>query len=153
MAAAILVGLFSFDACAAAKKVAVFVEGNVTKEQRAMVNSAIMSRLSGNKDYKAFERNEAFLKALDKEYDYQLSGEVPENQIREIGERIGADYVIAVNAVITRDDQCQMSARLIDLVSGEVLKTCNASREFENSSTLTALANNVAYRLLNKKSK
>ncbi len=146
-------GLFGMDAFAAGKKVAVFVEGNISKEQKAMVNSAIMSRLSGNKEYRAFERNAAFLKALEKEHDFQLSGMVPESQIRAIGERLGVDYVIAVNAVITSDDESQMSARFIELETGEVLKTCNASREYEGSATITALANNVAYRLLNKKSK
>lgn len=148
-----MAGIFATGAYAAGKKVAVFVEGNLSKEQKSMVNSAVMARLSGNKDYVAFERNSAFLKALDREQDYQLSGQVPEREIRQVGERLGADYVIALNAVITKDDQCQMSARLIDLETGEVLKSCNAAREYENSSTLTALANNVAYRLLNKKSK
>lgn len=137
----------------AAKKVAVFVEGNINKEQKSMVSSAMMQRLSGNKDFKVFERNDAFLKALEREHDYQLSGEVSENEIRSIGERLGVDYVIAVCAVITRDDQCQISARLINLESGEVVKTCNASREFEGSATITALANNVAYRLVSKKSR
>lgn len=148
-----MAGIFATGAYAAGKKVAVFVEGNLSKEQKSMVNSAVMARLSGNKDYVAFERNSAFLKALDREQDYQLSGQVPEREIRQVGERLGADYVIALNAVITKDDQCQMSARLIDLETGEDLKSCNATREYENSSTLTALANNVAYRLLNKKSK
>lgn len=150
---AFLAGFFGFNASAAGMKVAVFVEGNITKEQKSMVNSAVMSRLSGNKDYKVFERNDAFLKALEREHDYELSGEVSEEQIRKIGERLGVDYVIAVCAVHTSDDQCQMSARLINLETGEVVKTCNANREFENSSTVTALANNVAYRLISKKSK
>ena len=150
---AVVAGLFGMDAFAAGKKVAVFVEGNISKEQKSMVNSAIMARLSGNKDYRAFERNAAFLKALEKEQDYQLSGEVPEREIRAVGKRMGVDYVIAVNAVITSDDNCQMSARLISLEAGEVLKSCNATREYEGSATITALANNVAYRLLSKKSK
>lgn len=138
---------------AAGRKVAVIVEGNVSKEQKAMVNSAFMSRLSGNKEYKVFERNAAFLKAMEEEMDYQLSGEVPESQIREVAGKMGVDFVIAVNAVVTRDDQCQMSARLINIETGEVLKTANSSREYENSATLTAVANNVAYRLLSKTSK
>lgn len=148
-----IVGFFSLDSYAASKKVAVFVEGNISKEQKSMVNSAIMQRLSGNKEYRAFERNSAFLKALEREQDYQLSGEVSDDQIRKVGERFGVDYVIAVNAVITSDDQCQVSARLINLESGEVLKTCNAHREYEGSSTITALSNNVAYRLLSKQSR
>lgn len=153
----IILSILAFFTCgeafAAGKKVAVFVEGNISNEQKSMVNSAIMGRLSGNKEYQSFERNNAFLKALDREHDYQLSGQVPEKQIREIGERYGVDYVIAVNAVITSDDECEVSARMIDLVTGEVIKTCNATREYEGSSTLKAIANNVAYRLLNKKSK
>lgn len=150
---AIFVSLFGFSASAAGKKVAVFVEGNITKEQKSMVNSAVMSRLSGNKEYKVFERNDAFLKALEREHDYQLSGEVAEEQIRKIGERLGVDYVIAVCAVHASDDQCHMSARLINLETGEVVKTCNASREYENSATITALANNVAFRLISKQSR
>lgn len=149
----LIAGFFGCDAFAASKKVAVFVEGNISKEQKSMVNSAIMQRLSGSKEYRAFERNSAFLKALEREQDYQLSGEVSDDQIRKIGERFGVDYVIAVNAVITSDDQCQVSARLINLESGEVLKTCNANREYDGSATITALSNNVAYRLLSKQSR
>lgn len=145
--------MFAGDAMAAGKKVAVFVEGNLSSEQKTMVNNAVMSRLSGNKEYQAFERNDAFLRALEREHDYQLSGQVPEDQIREVGQRQGVDYVIVVVANLTRDDRCSMSARLVKLESGETLKSCEVSREFENSSTVTALANNVAYRLITKKSR
>ncbi|MDE7407541.1 MAG: CsgG/HfaB family protein, partial [Muribaculaceae bacterium] len=119
---AVMSAMFGVDTFAAGKKVAVFVEGNITREQKQMVNSAVMSRLSGNGEYRAFERNGTFLKALEREHDYQLSGEVPESQIRKVGERLGVDYVIAVCAVLTSDDQCQMSARFINLETGEVLK-------------------------------
>lgn len=153
MIAAVVAGFFSFGSFAAGKKVAVFVEGNISKEQKSMVNSAFMQRLSGSKDFKVFERNSAFLKALEREHDYQVSGEVAEEEIRKIGERLGVDYVIAVCVVITCDDECQMSGRLINLETGEVLKSCNATREYDGSATLTAIANNVAYRLISKKSK
>ena len=97
--------------------------------------------------------NSSFVNAIDKEQDYQTSGEVPEKEIREVGARMGADFVIAVNAVVTRDEECEISARLESFETGEVLKTCNASRKYEGSSTIKAIANNVAYRLLSKKSK
>ena len=100
-----------------------------------------------------FERNEAFINALTREQDYQLSGEVPEKEIREVGERLGVDYVLAVNVVINRDEICHMTAKLINLETGEIEKTANQHRDYTDSSVLTALANNVAYRLLNKKSK
>lgn len=138
---------------AAPKKVAVYVEGDVSKSQKSIVSDCVLSRMSGNKDYAPFERNEAFIKALTKEQDFQLSGEVPEDEIREVGERLGVDFVIAVNVIITKDDICHMSARMINLESGAIIKSVSQKREFENSEVLTAMANNVAYRLLNKKSK
>ncbi len=150
---AAIAGMFGINAHALEKKVAVFVEGNITVSQKSMVNSAIMARLSGNKNYRTFERNDAFLRAVEKEHDYQLSGAVPESQIRAIGKRLGVDYVIAVVTTLTDDDVCNMSARLINLETGEVLKTTNVTREYEGSGTLAAIANNVAYRLISDKSK
>lgn len=149
----VLAGLFGLDAFAAGKKVAVYVEGDMSQANKSIVNSSVLARLSGNKDYRAFERNSAFIKALDKEQDYQVSGEVPEKEIRAVGERMGVDYVIVVNAVITSDEQCHMSARLLDLVSGEVVKSVSLRREYTGSDILSDMANNIAYRLINKKSK
>ena len=144
---------FSTQAMAATKKVAVYVEGQMSKSDRSIVSSAVLARMSGNKDFTAYERNSAFINSLDRKQDYQLSGEVSEKEIRKIGERMGVDYVIVINAIVSSDDQCHMSARLINLESGEIIKSVNLQREYEGSRTLSAMANNLAYRLLNKKSK
>ena len=144
---------FADQIMAAPKKVAVYVEGDMSRADKSIVNSCVLARLSGNKNYKAFERNSAFVKALDKEQDFEVSGEVPEKEIRAVGERMGVDYVIVVVAVISSDDFCHMSARLIDLVSGEIVKSVNLKREYTGSEVLSNMANNVAYRLLNKDSK
>ncbi|MDE6279232.1 MAG: hypothetical protein K2M05_04600 [Paramuribaculum sp.] len=153
---AILLTSITFAAQAmtpAPKKVGVYVEGGIDRAQRSVINSAVLARLSGNKDYVAFERNSAFIKAIDKEHDYQVSGEVPEREIRSIGEKLGVDYVIVINAEIIDDEQCHMSARLINLVTGEIIKSVSINREYTGSADLTNMANNVAYRLINKKSK
>ena len=145
--------MFAESAYAQAKKVAVYVEGNIDDDDKSIVNSAVMARMSGNKAYSPFERNEAFINALTHEQDYQLSGEVPEKEIRKIGARFGVDYVVAVNVVIKNDEICHMTAKLINLENGAIAKTVNQHRKYTDSSVLTALANNVAYRLLNKQSK
>lgn len=137
----------------ASKKVAVYVEGEINNSNKSIVSSAVLARMSGNKEYTPFERNESFINALNNEQDFQLSGEVPENEIRKVGERLGVDFVIAINVIISDDDMCHMNARLINLETGEIIKTTNVNRKYTNTSVLTALANNVAYRLLNKKSK
>lgn len=68
----------------AAKKVAVYAEGEISKDLKSVICSSVLSRLSGNKDYEAYERNPAFVNALNKEQDFQTSGEVPEKEIRGV---------------------------------------------------------------------
>ncbi|HRF68962.1 MAG TPA: hypothetical protein PK430_07025 [Muribaculum sp.] len=138
---------------AESKKVAVYVVGDIIGDDKSIVSDAVLARMSGNKEYTAFERNGAFIKTLDKEQDYQLAGEVPEKEIREVGARLGVDYVIVVNVIISADRQCMMSARLIELESAKILKSVSLKREYDAHDVLSAMANNVAYRLLNKKSK
>lgn len=135
------------------KKAAVYVEGNLNKDNTHIVSSAIVARMATCNDYTPFERNEVFVNALNKELDYQLSGEIPEKEIREVGERLGVDYAVVVYVTIGSDLQCYLTARIINIESGEILKTVNQRREYKDSQTLYSIANNVAYRLFNRKSK
>lgn len=148
----LIVAAVSAQDAFAAKKVAVYVEGEISKSAAAVVNSAMTSRISGSKDYTVFERSEAFVNALTREQDYQMSGEVPESQIRSVGERMGVDVVIVVE-VSMDDEECNMSARMLDLESGKVLKSVSADRKGTGNSTIRALANNCAFRLISKQSK
>lgn len=135
------------------KKTAVFVTGKISEDSKTIVSSAFLARMSGNKQYAPYERNEAFIDALNAEQDYQLSGEVPESEIRRVGAREGADFVIVAHVVMRPDNVCNMSARLINLETGAIIKSVTLDRKYTGSEVLTALANNVAYRLLNKNSK
>lgn len=136
-----------------AKTVAVYAVGEIPNDSKSTICSAVLARLSGNKEYQAFERNKAFIDALNKEQDYQTSGEVPEKEIRGVGQRLGVDYVIVVDTQITPDDICYMSARLIELATGKVIKTSSIQRDYTGSDVISSMANNIAYRLLNAKSK
>ncbi len=133
-------------------KVAVFVEGDLTKVQKEIVNSAFVSRLSMTKDYSIYERSETFINAITREHDYEVSGEVDESQIRKIANKHGVDYVIAVS-VAADDSSIFMSARLINIETGKVEKAVTQDRESADNKTLKNMSNNVAYRLINKGSK
>lgn len=136
----------------AAQKVAVYVEGEINQDDKSIISSSVLARLSGNKEYAAYERNEAFIKAMNEEQGFQLSGEILEKEIRKVGERLGVDNVIVVNVIISGEN-CHMSARMLDLVSGEILKSVNLKRKYTDSDVIENMANNIAYRLINKKSK
>ena len=112
-----------------------------------------MARLSSSvKEFSVYERNEAFIKAVTREHDFQTSGDVPESQIRKIAAKFGVDYVIVVSAMAD-ENGIYMSARLIDIESGKVEKTVSQDRDKNDNKTLKNLSNNVAYRLINSQSK
>lgn len=140
------------SAILAAEKVSVYVEGNVSKLQEQIVNNAFMSRLSSTKDFVAYERNETFINAITREHDYQVSGDVPESQIRKIANKYGVDYVIAVS-VMSDDETFFMTARLINIETGKIEKSVSQDRSPADNKTLKNMSNNLAYRLLNKYSK
>ncbi len=142
----LLIGMVSIMA-SAQKKVSVFVEGNLTKLQEQIVNNAFMSKLSSSHLYSTYERSDNFINAINREHDYQVSGEVPKEQIRRIGEKYGVDFVIAV-CVMNDCETLYMSARLINVTTGRVDKTITLDRDGISNKTLKNLSNNVAYRLL-----
>lgn len=134
------------------EKVAVYISGNVGSNYKKIISSKAVSRISRSENYAAVERTDAFLEVLTKEQDYQLSGEVHDDQIAELGRRFGARYV-AVFEVTETDDIGFVSARMIDVESGLIIKSADTSREIKSSEDWTAMANNVAFRLVSAKSK
>lgn len=140
-------------ASAAPAKVAVYVEGNISSADKSAVSSAALSRMSGSKDFEAYERNSSFISSLDKEQDFQTSGEVPDSEIRKIGARCGVDYVVVMDVTNGCDGKISISARLINVETFKIEKSVSLSRDYTDSSVLTSLAKNVVYRLINRKSK
>lgn len=134
------------------EKVAVYVSGDVNSNIKKIVSTKAVSRISRSDNYAAVERTEAFLNVLTKEQDYQLSGEVRDDQIAELGVRFGARYV-AVFEITKAYDTGFVSARMIDVESGMVVKSADTSRKLKSVEDWGALTNNVAFRLVSKNSK
>lgn len=145
-------GCFCIANAAKSKSVSVYAEGDISKFQNQLITTSVMARISGNKDYVVYERNDSFISALNQEHDYQVSGEVADNQIRKIGQRYGVDFVIVL--YVTFDDESTyMSARLINLESGAILKSVSLNRKGMSNDVLKKMANNITYRLINNQSK
>ena len=133
------------------EKIAVYLTGAIADSYKKIIGSKAVSRISRSTEYVAIERTEDFLNVLTKEQDYQLSGEVRDDQIAAIGKRFAARYV-AVFEVSKADSIGFISARLIDVESGLIVKSVDANRKVESSEEWIALTNNVAFRLISAKS-
>lgn len=136
----------------AKEKVAVYVSGEVGDSCKKIISAKAVSRISRSENFAAVERTDAFLDALTKEQDYQLSGEVRDDQIAELGRRFGARYV-AVFEVTETDGTGFVSARMIDVEGGLIIKSADTSRKVRSAEDWAAIANNVAFRLVSKNSK
>lgn len=150
--ALLVLGMTPFVQAQVKAKVAVYVSGEIDGACKKIISSKAVSRISRSTEYAAVERTEAFLGVLTKEQDFQLSGEVRDDQIAALGKRFGARYVAAFDVTADADDSGFISARMIDVESGLVVKSADTGRKIKSSEDWIALVNNVAYRLVTPKS-
>lgn len=148
----LVLGVTTFAQAQAKEKVAVYVSGSLSSNYKKIISAKAVSRISRSENFVAVERTEAFLSVLTKEQDYQLSGEVRDDQIAELGMRFGARYVAVFEATKTYDTGF-VSARMIDVESGMIIKSADISRQINSTEDWVAITNNVAFRLVSKNSK
>lgn len=149
--ALLVLGVTTFAQAQAKEKVAVYVSGEIDSTCKKIISSKAISRISRSNEYVAMERMDAFLDALTAEQDYQLSGEVSYDQIVKLGMRFGVQYVAALEAICTNEFGF-MTARLIDVESGRIVKSVDSSRKINSTEDWILLTNNVVYRLVSQKS-
>ena len=129
-------------------KVAVYVSGNLSKINKQIVTSEVNEWITRSNNYAAFERAAEYLEELTKEEDYQTSGEVSNDQIVSISNRWGADLVAVFRILLTEDNTHYVTGRLINLETGEILKSVSQTRKIVSTEELIAFSNRIAYLLL-----
>lgn len=150
--ALLALGTMAFVKAQSKEKVAVYVSGTVDDTCKNIISAKAVSRISRSTGYAAVERTKAFIDMLTTEQDYQLAGEIRDDQIAALGKRFGARYVAAIEATHAGDIGF-ISARMIDVESGLVVKSADTNREIRSVEDWIALTNNVAYRLVSTKSR
>ncbi len=135
---------FSQDA---KKKVAVYVTGEVESGYKKVIGSKMVSGITKSEGYIAVERTSDFLAALSKEQDYQTSGAVNDNQIVKLGQQFGVRYVVVVD-VSEVFDSMFISARMIDVQTGQISGSAESSKSVDNLEGLMGLSESVASELL-----
>ncbi|MDE6463775.1 MAG: hypothetical protein K2L16_03975 [Muribaculaceae bacterium] len=135
---------------AARKKVAVYMTGSdVDKAYKRVLGSKLVGALTESGEYAAVERTAEFLEALESETDYQTSGEVRDSQIARLGQRYGVRYVVVAD-VTELFDEYFVAARMINVETGLVERTYDASGPAESMAQLVALSQSVANGLIGR---
>lgn len=129
------------------KKVAVYVTGEIENSYKKVVGSKMVSCITKSDMFTAVERTSDFLVALSEEQSYQLSGVVKESQIVKIGQQFGVRYVAVVD-VSEVFESMFISARMIDVQTGEISGSAESSGEVKDLNALTTLSETVASELV-----
>lgn len=129
------------------KKVAVYMTGSDAESYKKVIGARLVSTITATNEYAAVERTEEFLAALSEERDYQLSGEVRDNQIVSLGRRFGVRYVVVADVTELFDDLF-VASRMINVETGLVERAFDASGPAESTAQLMNLATKIANGLL-----
>jgi hypothetical protein len=145
--------VFSQNTEAPAKeKIAVYVTGNVRVDEKKALGTKILVELINSGRYRAVERSDDFVKELDREQSKQMSGAVDDNQITAIGRQFGVQ-IICVADLTPAFGSYQISARLIDVESAEIITIAEATNSLESIDDLTVASKEVVRVILGGKSK
>jgi len=136
------------QAAAAEKpKVAVYVTGGKNANENKVLSARITHALVGSGKYNTIERSDAFLDQVAKEMTAQRSGAIDDRQISELGLQAGANFV-CIGEMIEAFGAHQISARIINVVSVEVVASGLASGNLRSMADFATLSDHVVGSLL-----
>lgn len=142
----IIAFIYFLGNCAVAQtvkqKVAVYVTGEAEPGYKKVIGSKLVSSLTRSDNYAAVERTSDFLSALNQEHDYQTSGAVSDNQIVKLGQQFGVRYVLVAD-VSEVFESMFISARMIDVQTGQITNSAEASLVVNSMDGLTTLTENI----------
>lgn len=147
---AIIFGMIAPSATAQVvkKKLAVYMtDNNVDDDYKKVIGAKFVSTITATNEFAAVERTAEFLAALSNEHDYQTSGEVKDNQIARVGQKLGVRYVVVVD-ISEVFEELFIASRMINVETGLVERAFEANGPAESMGQLVDLSTKVANGLM-----
>jgi hypothetical protein len=116
--------------------IAVYVTGDAYGNEKSALRTRMLTALINSGRYRGIERDAEFLAEIDREHIRQRSGAIDERQIRELGRQFGVSY-ICIAAITPAFGSHQVSARIVDVETAEVIRIADAISPLRTMSDLT----------------
>jgi len=123
-------------------RIAVYVTGDVPENEKTALGTRMLSSLINSGRYRGIERSAAFLAEVNREQAKQHSGSVDEDQITRLGRQFGVKFV-CIAAITPAFGSFQVSARIVDVETAEVVFIGDASSDLKTMDDLTQVSNEV----------
>jgi hypothetical protein len=110
--------------------------------------------ISQSAKYSAIDRTEAILRQLSTEHEFQRSGAVSNEQIKNLGKQLGVQYlcIADISAVgsagLMGGRSYYLDVRLIDVVTAEIQRTVTEGSSLKNATEMMQVARKIAYELI-----
>ena len=107
------------------KKVAILEtvdkEGKISYAHKLMLRSSLAKAITEADGYEGYDRVD--LESVLGEHSFQRTGMVSDDQIKKLGEMVGAQYVLIAEAVMVDDATMFITAKIIDVETAQTMKT------------------------------
>lgn len=140
---------FAQDDAPAKKQVAVYVTDNDDVEEiyKKIVQSKMISALTNSSRYRVLERNAEFLKKIQSDRDYAMSGNVKDSQIAAIGKEFGAQFVMVID-LSESFSEIFVSVRMVNVALGEITSTAEELISDATSQKMMKAAEKIAQAII-----
>lgn len=116
-----------------------------------IVQNRTITKLTSEGDYRLIERSSEFLQQIQKEQTIQLSGDVADGQIAEIGAGFGAQKICVVSTTIL-DNYLYVAARIVDVATRTSYESADMEiSDYSSPTDLTKTLEKVLDKLNGKK--
>ena len=119
--------LSAFMTFAQTKKVAILEvvdrQDNIPYANKLILRSNLSKAITSTKGYEAYDRTD--IDAIMSEHDFQRTGLVSEDQIKQLGIMTGADYVLVPEAVLLNQYTMYITAKLLNVETAKTEITDN----------------------------
>lgn len=122
-------------------------EGNVEYSDELLLRQTLTYAIRRTQGYEGFNRVDMSL--ITGEHDFQRTGMVSDEQIKQLGEMTGASYVLIAEATMRGNAEILVLANLVDVVSGKIINSSIPIITSMDSETLTKSCIDIAKTLLN----
>jgi len=123
-------------------KIAVYVVGEISESEKRALGTEMLNALVRSGRYTAVERAEEFVALIDKEHIAQRGGAIDDSEISALGKRFGVEFICVADAA-EAFGAYQVSARILNVETAEVMFVERANGKLDNMQALVSLTNSI----------
>ena len=129
-------------------KVAVYVNGanEVDEAVKQIIGNELVTAISSNQQFTAVDRSSDFLNALKQEQGDQISGNIDDSQVQQLGQKFGVQQVCVANITLYQS-KFYIQARMVDVESATILATCREISSLQDLDEIVSISEKLSQKL------